>query len=745
MKQQVMEVLEREPGVIYSAQALMRELGVSKSDRADFKSILKTLCREGRIERLPGRSYRLAPPRKVLAGRVDATRSGSAFIILEGGGKQADIFIDRRNLGTAMDGDRVEIRLIGERRGRQEGVVERVLERRHTFLVGQYTRQRKGGVVVPRNQNIKRVVYIPRQYPPGEIPDDAWVQVKVTDWGEPHEPLTGEIAEVLGREGDKGLDVLLIVKDFGVEPEFPQDVLDEVAQFPEIRPQDIKGREDFREWITFTIDGDTAKDFDDALSLEKSRNGWRMGVHIADVSHYVKPGARLDAEAYDRATSIYPVDRVVPMLPERLSNELCSLRPDEDSLTMSVVFELDNEANVLDARVCNSIIHSNFRLTYSKVQRLLDGHAQDDDIAAFEPAHDAVRQLWKISEQLTKRRFERGAIDLDVPETEIILDQQGVVADVRRAERLNSMRLIEEFMLLSNDTVAQWLTDNQTPLLYRVHEPPNPDKVAAVAPLLALSGVVVPFNSKGGISQKGMQHALDKAATLPNGHILRYLVLRSMMQAKYSPENAGHFGLASPCYCHFTSPIRRYPDLVVHRMCKRLLALGKPDKEERRELEERLTTFGGWTSERERRAEKIERECVKIKSLEFMRQHIGEEFDGWITGMTPTGFFVELDRHPAEGMVRLDAIEDDYYDFIEEDLCMVGRRTGRRLRFGDPVRVMIEHIDLIALKMDLILLKAPKSASSRPAFATKKKAARNKGKKPARDKSNRKKNGRSNK
>ncbi len=708
MREEIVHLLESHPGRSFSLREILNRLGAPGTARATVRRMLTSLVWEGRVRAYRNQHYGVESAQGNVTGILSVTLKGVGYVAPEPvpdeveEGTPGDVMISRQNMGTAVHGDRVEAHIIREALGRREGYVVRVLERRSPCLVGRFLRQRKGGIVLPREARIDRNIIVSHCPPREALQDDQWVVVRITEWTAWPDPLHGQIEEVLGADGEPGLDVLLIVRDHGVVPDFPEAVEREAAAIPgNIDRAALAGRRDLRDQLVVTIDPERAKDFDDAVSLETLKDGCvRLGVHVADVSHYIPEGGAIDREALERATSIYPVDRVIPMLPERLSNELCSLRPHEDRLTLSVLAKLDRRGRVVDYEVCRSVIHSRHRLTYRQVQDLFDG-APAERTASFADAHEMLLRMRDLAATLAEARRRQGALDLDIPEPEVLLDSANRVVEVRRAERWESHRLIEQFMVLANEIVARHLAQLELPTLYRVHEPPNPEKLERLRPFLKAAGIRLPAGD-GPISQKALQHVLDSISRRETSPLLHTLILRAMMRAVYSPKNVGHYGLASSCYCHFTSPIRRYPDLVVHRVLGAWFDGGRVAAEKLSRWREILDDVGRHCSEREERADEIERDAIRVKSLEYMKQFIGEEFEGYISGVVSFGFFVELAAYPVEGLVHVRDLRDDYYKLQEEELSLVGEATGRRFRFGEKVRVVVTRVDLINLQMDLV-------------------------------------------
>ena len=663
----------------------------------------------------------------IVTGIFQASPRRGGYLVPDTAG-WPDIRIPPPGVGAALHGDTVEASVSRAKSGQQaSGDILRVLRHANKFIVGRYFRAGRQDIVHPKNPKIQRVIHVTRPAPDLKIPEEAWVMVEVRKWSDDARiPLIGRITEVLGTDDDKGIPILLLIKEGGVPIEFTPEIEAEAAALEREPMRVTKDRRDFRADRVFTIDPATAKDFDDAVSLVAvTGNAWRIAVHIADVAHYVRPGTDLDKEAYERATSIYPVDRVIPMLPEALSNRLCSLRPGEDKFTMTAIFNVDRAGRVTDVELCNSVIHSARRFAYEEVQGIFD----ELDTAAgvpIDPAPTTPRprpvipaelqedlvQVRLAGRALATARKERGSLDLDLPETEVMFDSDGRVSDLRRRERFEAHRLIEELMVAANEAVSRELELRGFPALFRVHDEPDENKLRMIAPVMTRLGIPLP--SRGGLSRKQLQHAIDVAHRHPAGTIVQRWLLRSMMRAKYQPENIGHFGLASESYVHFTSPIRRYPDLIIHRIVKALLAGERSGSPAIRAIAESLPNDGRHTSQREQRAQKIEWDAEEIFGLLFMRRYLGDVFEGFIGGTNQGGFFVALRDYPVEGFVPIAQLDDDFYNFDEEIQLWRGTRSGRTFAVGDPVTVLIERIDVLAGRMELILLRG-KAQGARPA------------------------------
>lgn len=723
----------------------MRLLALSPQERRTVRRILKELEAEGDTARLRGHSYVSGSATQLLEGKLTVTRKGFGFVILDVGSREADrygdIYVSRKAMGDALNGDRVHVRLLPARTSgsgvnahKREGRITDVIERATTRIAGVYLPHKRGGTVIPHDTTIGRTISVPRPSVKLDVQEGAYVLAEITLWTASTEPLLGRVVEVLGYPDDTGIDVTLIVRSAGVDPEFPPEVLKAAEAIPEEIPaEEIARRTDFRDIATFTMDGPTAKDFDDALSIERLPNGkFRLGVHIADVSYYVRENSPLDMEALERGTSIYPVDRVIPMLPEKLSNGVCSLRPNEDRLTMSCLMDIDDEGRVSNYSVHEGIIRSRHRLIYEDVQTLMDGKAEPDLARDLGPIIPELEHLYDLRKILTAMRLRRGALDLDVPETEVLFDDEGKVSNVVRRSRLEAHRVIEECMLIANEVVATHLYNLHVPSVYRIHDEPDLDKLRSLQPVLAHLGTKFP--GRKDIDSFAIQTALEKSASQAAGSIARRLILRAMMRARYHEENIGHYGLGSACYTHFTSPIRRYPDLIVHRLLRETLQHGAPHTgkyrppafgaaldeqpvqfekpagkdplapERMRHWEQRLPQLTRHSSERERRAEAIEREAIAAKSIEYMRRYVGDTFEGMITAVTNFGFFVELDKFPVEGLVHITNLRDDYYEFNPERMILAGRDSGRVIKLGDRVVVQVESASVATLELNFELV-----------------------------------------
>lgn len=671
---------------------LARRLEVSTEDYKPFRRLLADLERRGRVYRVKGGRYAVPEKINLVVGRLATIRSGDGFVSPEEGG--GDVFVPAADLGSALNGDRVVARIEARPRGQNRvGRVIKVLERAHPAIVGVYHSSRGFGWVVPNDRKLTRDVLVPR----GEeldARDRDVVVAEITSFGDGKLSPVGRITRVLGAITEPGVDVLSILHGHGLPLEFPPDVLDEAALSAR-RPIDAAGaRGDRRGLLVFTIDPSDARDHDDALSIAPAGTDlWEVGIHVADVSHYVEPGTFLDAEALARGTSVYLVDRVVPMLPPVLSSEVCSLLPDRDRLAVSLFAVVDGEGRVREHRFERTVVRSRHRLSYEEAQAVLDGEARIDD-----QTDAALRRLDEIARVLRRGRQARGSIDFDLPEATVVLGTEGDPVDIQRVLRLESHRLIEDLMLLANEIVAAEAGRRRLPILYRVHEPPVAAKLESLREFVATLGHPLPRRD---LHPRDLQKLLERVSGRPEESLVSTVLLRSMQRARYSATNLGHFGLAAESYSHFTSPIRRYPDLVTHRVMVRALVERRPIPEA---WAEELEAVAERSSEMERRAAAAERDSIELKKIEFMERHLGEAFDGTVSGVTSFGFFVLLDDFFVEGLVHVNGLHDDYYEFRDEEYALVGSRRGRRFRLGDRVRVEVARLDKSERHIDFALI-----------------------------------------
>jgi ribonuclease R len=671
---------------------IARALRVDAREYRRLKRLLREMEEAGDIYRVRKRRYALPDRINLAVGRLQVIRAGHGFVIPEEGGE--DVFVTSSQLGNAYDGDRVVARIERQRRGRKpEGTIVRVLERARSRVVGVYHRSGPYSYVTPLESALHRDVGIPRGAG-GEAGDGVIVVARIVDWGSDHHDPVGEVAEILGRPGEPGVDVLAIVHSHELQAEFPRDVLGDAEKLRAAHDGEIElgDRTDFRGTLTFTIDPADARDHDDAISIERlASDRWRVGVHIADVSHFVREGSRVDLEALDRGTSVYLVDRVLPMLPEVLSGDLCSLKPDEDRYTLSACLEMNSAAEVISVDFASGVIRSRHALAYEEAQEIIDGERLAD-----KELRESLRSLRDLALRLRESRQARGGLDFDLPEARVIVNSAGEPTTVQRILRLDTHRLIEEFMILVNESVARSVDSKGVPFIYRVHEAPDPDRLERLREFV--TGLGLKLARDADRTPRTLQRLLASVEGRPEEPVVSTLVLRSMKQARYSAERAGHFGLGSRAYAHFTSPIRRYPDLVAHRIIRMAVLEGRAVPEE---LAGQLEAVARRASARERQAMEAERESVDLKKMEYLERHLGDVFDGTISGVTSYGMFVLLDDVLAEGLVHVSQLADDYYQFLEDDYALIGEVQRRRFRLGDRVTVQVIKVDREARQLDL--------------------------------------------
>lgn len=604
---------------------------------------------------------------------------------------EEDIFIPEESIGTALHGDTVQIVVKKDRKDgkRCEGEVVKVLERGTREVVGTYQKYDGFGFVVTDNQRFLKDVFIPAGKSL-EAEDGDKVLAEIKDHGNKRRSPEGKIIEILGKPGECGVDVLCVAKSYELPMEFPEKVVKQAERIKEtLNEGDFYGREDLRDVVMVTIDGEDAKDLDDAVSLTKDEEFYHLGVHIADVSNYVQYNSALDKEALKRGTSVYLADRVIPMLPKKLSNGICSLNAGEDRLALSCLMDIDKKGRVVSHRIVESVIHVKERMSYTDVKKIL--LQEDEELAKrYEELLPMFFQMKELSELLRNRRKKRGAIDFDFPESKLVLDERGKVIDIYPYEQNIATRLIEDFMLAANETVAEEYCMLGLPFVYRTHENPDMEKMETVLEMVHQAGIKVK-KGKETISPKEVQKILKELEGMECEPFFARLILRSMKQAKYTVEDTGHFGLAAKYYCHFTSPIRRYPDLQIHRIIKETLR-GKMTEAKIQHYKGILEEVARQSSAMERRAEEVERETIKMKKAEYMKQHIGEAFEGTVSGVTEWGLYVELDN-TVEGLVHVNSLTDDYYTFHKDRYCLVGDMTGRTYVMGQRVKVWVENAD----------------------------------------------------
>lgn len=675
-------------------------LDVPKEEREELEQVLSELMAEGRIEISKRGKYSKSEGRS-LCGTFIGNVRGFGFVDIEG--EEEDIFIPESQANGAMDGDTVQVALAAQRSAdgrRREGVVVKILQRGITRVVGTFQKSKNFGFVVPDNVKVGQDVFIPLERSKGAV-DGHKVVVEITDYGNEKKKPEGKVVEIIGHSNDPGTDIMSIVKGYDLPTEFPEKVLRQAENVGKpVTTADMAGRKDIREWQMVTIDGEDAKDLDDAITLTREGENYRLGVHIADVTNYVQEHSALDVEALERGTSVYLVDRVIPMLPHVLSNGICSLNAGEDRLALSCIMLIDKKGNVIDHEIAETVVQVNRRMSYTSVRKIL----KDKDEAERETYQELVpmfEDMEELAAILREKRRKRGSIDFDFPETKIILDRQGRPLEVKPYERNVATRIIEDFMLIANETVAQDFFWQEIPFVYRTHDTPDSEKIQKLSLFINNFGYSIKINQDD-IHPKELQKLLGKIEDTPEEVLISRLTLRSMKQAKYTTMSTGHFGLATQYYCHFTSPIRRYPDLQIHRIIKETLR-GKMTEKRIAHYEKILPEVAALSSARERRADEAERETDKMKKVEYMSERIGETFEGVISSITSWGMYVEL-PNTIEGMIHVTNLTDDYYHYDESSYEMIGEATGKRYKLGQKLQVVVAGTDKLMRTIDFVLL-----------------------------------------
>lgn len=692
-------------------QELAMLFNINNEEYKAFKKALRTMEKEGTIVKTKREKYAVPERIGLIIGKLQAHSKGFGFLIPEKEGEK-DVFIPSSNMNGAFNGDKVQVQITREdfKGKKREGEIVKIIERVNKNLVGVYEDSKNFGFVVPEDTKITQDIFIPKKDRNGAKTGDV-VTVEITTWPDKRRSPEGVILEVLGQKGDKGLDILTIIKKFGLPEEFPPKVENFIENIPdEVLDSELKNRRDLRNLTMVTIDGEDAKDLDDAVSVEKLDNGtFKLGVHIADVTNYVTEKNPLDKEALKRGTSVYLIDRVIPMLPKKLSNGICSLNPNVNRLALSCFMTIDKNGRVIDHEICESVIKTKERMTYTDVTKIL----KDNDaelIKKYDYLIEDFKNMEELCNILNKKRMKRGAIDFDFQESKIILDNLGKPIDIKPYDREIANRMIEEFMLIANETVAEHMFFLNLPFVYRVHENPDEEKLQKFKEFVYNLGYFVRWN--GEITPKDLQGTLEEFKGKKEEIVVSTLLLRSMMQARYSPECLGHFGLAAKYYCHFTSPIRRYPDLQIHRIIKEHLH-GKIDDGRIKKLVNLVDYAAKQSSETERIAEEAEREVDDLKKAEYMLDKIGEEFTGIISSVTSFGFFVEL-TNTIEGLVHITALDDDYYIYDEIHLCLIGERTKKKYKLGDTVKVTCSRVDIPNREIFFDLIEEEEKEEIRP-------------------------------
>lgn len=704
------EIFEKRKKIIYEficdefyvpmkLKELAMLLQVPKDQRDELKAVMESLEAEGKVHVTQKGKY-IKGEAKHLRGIFQANARGFGFVTVEG--ESEDIFIGEEDMGGAMQGDEVEVAITKAPAGRRrEGKILKILNRGTLRLVGYYQSRKNFGFVVPDNERILQDIFVPAEQSKGAVTGHK-VVVELTSYGGEGKKPEGRIVEILGHANDPGVDILSIVKAYDLPIEFPEKVLNQAERVAKpVTGADMAGRKDVRDWQTVTIDGEDAKDLDDAITLTKEGDNYILGVHIADVTNYVQENSALDREALKRGTSVYLADRVIPMLPHVLSNGMCSLNAGEDRLALSCIMTVDAKGNVVDHQIAETVVNVDERMSYTSVKKILEEH-DEEECRRYQTLIPMFELMKELSEILRNRRHKRGAIDFDFPESKMVLDEDGTPLEIKAYDRNVATKIIEDFMLLANETVAEEYFWQEIPFVYRVHEAPDEEKMKKLITFIQNFGYTMHVPKGQEIRPKEVQKLLDKIEGSQEEAMISRLTLRSMKQAKYSPDNDGHFGLATQYYTHFTSPIRRYPDLQIHRIIKDNLR-GRMTESRRAHYAKILTEVTMQASSLERRADEAERETVKLKKVQYMKKFYGEEFEGVISGITKWGLYVEL-PNTVEGLVHVANMMDDHYDYDETHFQMVGTRTGKKYELGQKVKVRVTGCDTIARTIDFELV-----------------------------------------
>lgn len=684
-KKVILDFMSDDLYVPMKAKEIAVILQIPGEQRSELKEILDALVAEGKISISKRGKYSREHAVR-LKGTFQANARGFGFVTPEDG--SGDVFISEENLCGAFQGDEVEFIITGTPSGRRrEGKIVRIVSHTVVKVVGMYEKCRSYGFVRPDNQRYLNDIYIPEGKEMGAVTGHK-VVVELFSYGGEHMKPEGRITEIIGHINEPGTDILSVVMDYGIPHEFPEKVLNQAERVgKDVSEADCAGRKDLRSVRMVTIDGEDAKDLDDAVSVEKAGENYLLGVHIADVTNYVQERSALDKEALKRGTSVYLADRVIPMLPEKLSNGICSLNAGEDRLALSCIMTIGPTGEIIDHEIAETVIRVDRRMSYTGVAAVLAGDRKaQEEHGEFVPMIFLMKEL---SDRIRERRGKRGSIDFDFPETKVILDENGKPMDIRPYERSDATKIIEDFMLMANETVAEEYYWRELPFLYRTHDEPDEEKIRKFSTFINNFGYHIHIRNE--VRPKEIQQLLGRIEGTPEEAMISRLALRSMRQARYTPENTGHFGLAAKYYTHFTSPIRRYPDLQIHRIIKENLR-GRMNEERIAHYAEILPSVAEQCSSRERTAEEAEREVEKMKKAEFMRDHIGEEFEGVVSGVTKWGIYVEL-PNTVEGLVHVSDMRDDHYEFLEDRYELAGQHTGKVYKLGQTVRVRVTDAD----------------------------------------------------
>ena len=699
-KERILAYIKSDEYIPMKRRDLRVMMDVPQEDRPLFEELLQQLIDEGHI--FETRKGKLASPKdlQMATGSFIGHARGFGFVTPDEGGE--DVFIPASETMGAMQKDKVLYKVLhkAEKGKKADGVIVKILERGQQRIVGTFEASNKGfGFVVADDKKIAKDIFVSRDHTKGAVSGHK-VVVEITDYGEDRRNPEGKVVEILGHVNDPGVDILSVIRRYELAVEFPDEVYAEIENLEtEVKDEDKIGREDIRDWLTITIDGEDAKDLDDAVTMKKLGNGnYELGVHIADVSHYVREYTELDKEAYARATSVYLVDRVIPMLPHKLSNGICSLNPNVDRLALSCIMEINPKGEVVAHRIAETVINSDYRMTYTAVREILE-EGTPELMEQYREIVPMLEEMEELRQILGNKRRKRGSVNFDLPESKIILDENGKPIDIKPYERSISTNMIEEFMLVCNETIAENSFWQEMPFMYRSHQEPDEDKLEKMEQFIRGFGYHL-RKKDGEIHPREIQKVLREAEGKPEEHIITRMVLRSMMQARYTAENGGHFGLAAQYYCHFTSPIRRYPDLEIHRMIKKMLH-GELDEKSSAKYRQKMPDWAKHCSKQERVAEDAERDTDTIKKVEFMADKVGEIYEGIISGVTGWGLYVEL-PNTIEGMIALNQLDDDFYEFDDKNMLVYGKRTKKTYRLGDRVLVYVAKVDRMMNTIDFL-------------------------------------------
>lgn len=673
-------------------------LQVPKDQRNELKKVMDALVADGKVSVTQKGKY-VKGTAKQLAGTYQAHARGFGFVTVEG--QADDIFISEDDANGAFHMDQVEVVITKAPEGkRREGKIVRILSHGTVKLVGYFQKNKNFGFVIPDNDRFVKDIFVPLERSKGAVTGHK-VVVELTSYGKDGKKPEGKVVEIIGHVNDPGTDIMSIVKGYDLPVEFPEKVLNQAERVAkDVTSADMAGRMDIRSWRMVTIDGEDAKDLDDAISITKEGENYQLGVHIADVTNYVQERSALDREAYERGTSVYLVDRVIPMLPHALSNGICSLNAGEDRLALSCIMTVNPKGEVIDHKIAETVVHIDQRMSYTSVKKILEDRDPEEMEAykEFVPMFELMAELAKI---LREKRHRRGSIDFDFPESKIMLNADGTPTEIRPYDRNTATKIIEDFMLLANETVAEDYFWQEIPFVYRTHDVPDEEKIQKLCTFINNFGHSMHVANKE-VRPKEIQKLLAKVDGTPEGDFISRLALRSMKQAKYTPENTGHFGLAAQYYCHFTSPIRRYPDLQIHRIIKETLR-GRMNENRMEHYESILPEVTKHASQMERRAEEAERETIRLKKAEYMEQHIGEVFAGVISSITKWGMYVELEN-TVEGLIHVTNMHGDHYDYYEDRFEMIGEHTRRSYKLGQKVYVRVLDTDRLQRTIDFELV-----------------------------------------